>query len=101
MKVDARLTEKDSLMARYAISDSFEHNALTYPALQGTDLKSKAQDATLRWTRVVNTNIVNEAQFSWYDSPFVFGTVLGGQNINGMAGIQGFSDPVVTPDARA
>lgn len=97
MKIDARLTSKDSLMARYAISDSFEHNALTYPALNGTDLKSKAQDGTMRWTRVASANIVNEAQLAWYDSPFIFGTVLGGQNINAMAGIQGFSDPVATP----
>lgn len=97
MKVDARLTNKDSLMARYSISDSFEHNALNYPALQGTDLKSKAQDATMRWTRVIGANFVNEAQVSWYDSPFVFGTVLGGQDINGQAGIQGFSNPIVTP----
>jgi hypothetical protein len=98
LKLDVRVTDKDSLMARYSIADSFEHNALNYPALNGTDLKSKAQDATIRWTRVASANIVNEAQFSWYDSPFVFGTVLGGQNINGMAGIQGFSDPVVTPE---
>ncbi len=97
LKVDARPTDKDSLMARYSISDSFEHNALNYPALNGTDLKSKAQDATLRWTRVVSPNIVNEAQLSWYDSPFIFGTVLGGQNINGMAGIVGFSNPIITP----
>jgi hypothetical protein len=97
MKVDARLTNADSLLARYSISDNYEYNALDYPALEGTALKSKAQDATMRWTRVISPSLVNAAQIAWYDSPFIFGTVLPGQNINGQAGIQGFSDPVSVP----
>jgi hypothetical protein len=97
MKVDARLTNADSLLARYSISDNYEFNALDYPALGGTALKSKAQDATMRWTRVISPSLVNAAQIAWYDSPFVFGTVLPGQNINGEAGIQGFSDTVSVP----
>ena len=55
MKVDARLTNADSLLARYSISDSYEYNALAYPALKGTELKSKAQNATMRWTRVIKS----------------------------------------------
>ncbi|MDQ6663372.1 MAG: carboxypeptidase-like regulatory domain-containing protein [Acidobacteriota bacterium] len=97
MKVDARITERDSLLARYSISDSNESNALNYPALGGTELKSKAQDATMRWTHIFGPNVLNAAQVSWYDSPFVFGTVLTGQNINDQAGIQGFDNPIVTP----
>ena len=97
MKVDTRVTDKDSVMARYSISDSHETNALNYPALGGTDLKSKAQDATLRWTHIFGPSLLNVAQVSWYDSPFVFGTVLPGQNINAQAGIQGFENTVITP----
>ncbi len=97
MKVDARLTDKDSFLARYSISDSVETNALNYPALGGTALKSKAQDATMRWTHIFGPNLLNVAQIAWYDSPFIFGTVLPGQNINAQAGIQGFDNTVVTP----
>jgi hypothetical protein len=97
MKVDARITDKDSLMARYSISDSSETNALTYPSLGGTNLKSKAQDATMRWTHIFGPTLLNVAQVSWYDSPFIFGTVLPGQNINAAAGIQGFSNSTITP----
>jgi hypothetical protein len=52
MKMDAHITDNDTVTARYSISDSHETNALNYPALGGTDLQSKAQDATLRWTHI-------------------------------------------------
>ena len=97
MKVDARLTNNDSLMVRYSISESTEYNALNYPSLGGTNLQSKATDYTARLTHIFGPNLLNVMQASLYDSPFIFGTVLPGQNINAEAGIQGFINPVVVP----
>lgn len=97
VRLDIQPTQRDSIMTRYSISDNNEFDPNPYPALQGTSLHSKAQDVTLRWTHLFTPKLLNVAQASYYDSPFVFGTVLPGVNIDALAGIQGFSNPVITP----
>jgi hypothetical protein len=97
VRLDINATERDSMMARYSIADNNEFDPNPYPALQGTDLHSKAQDVTLRWTHLFTPKLLNVAQASYYDSPFVFGTVLPGVDVDAAAGIQGFSNPVITP----
>ncbi|HWF45837.1 MAG TPA: TonB-dependent receptor [Bryobacteraceae bacterium] len=98
VRLDIHATEKDSIMARYSISDNNEFDPSPYPAMQGSSLHSKAQDVTLRWTHLFTPKLLNVAQASYYDSPFVFGTILAGVNIDGLAGIQGFSNPIITPE---
>jgi hypothetical protein len=96
LRLDFHATDKDFLMARYSIANSTEFNPNPYPALQGTELHSSAQDTTLRWTHIFNPKLLNVGQASYYNSPFLFGVVLPGFN-EAAAGIQGFSDPTITP----
>lgn len=98
MRVDAHLTGNDVLMARYSVSSNYEFSPNPFPDLKGSDLHSKAQDETLRWTHVFGPRLINVFQASYYDSPFIFGAIGPGVDVNGMAGIKGFSDPVVTPE---
>jgi Carboxypeptidase regulatory-like domain len=98
MRVDWRLTMNDSFMARYSVSSSTELNPNPFPALGSTDLHSKAEDSTARWTHIFGPRLLNVAQAAYYDSPFIFGVVLPNQCINAKAGIQGFDNPVIVPD---
>ena len=93
-----RLNDRNMLMARYSVSSSYESSPNPFPAVPATDLHSKAQDYTVRWTKILSPTIQNVAQAALYDSPFIFGAVGPGVNINGMAGIQGFEDPTVVPE---
>ena len=96
-RVDARINDRNMLMARYSVSSNYESSPNPFPALPATDLHSKAQDYTVRWTKIISPTIQNVAQAALYDSPFIFGAVGPGVNVNGMAGIQGFDDPTVVP----
>jgi hypothetical protein len=84
-------------MARYSISDNREFNPNPFPSLQGTDLHSQAQNTTLRWTHIYTPKLLNVAQASYYNSPFLFGPVLPGFDLLTQAGVQGFNDPPITP----
>lgn len=97
IRIDAHVSEKDVLMGRYSMSDSSEFNPNPFPALKGTDLHSRAQDTTVRWTHIFSPSLLNTAQVAYYDSPFLFGEVLPGFDLQAQAGVLGFSDPVVTP----
>jgi hypothetical protein len=97
IRVDAHISTKNLLMGRYSISDSSEFNPNPFPALKGTDLHSRAQDTTVRWTHIFSPTLLNNAQVAYYDSPFLFGEVLPGFDLQAQAGIAGFSDPVITP----
>jgi hypothetical protein len=97
-RVDARINDRNMLMARYSVSSSYESSPNPFPALPATDLHSKAQDYTVRWTKIISPTIQNVAQAALYDSPFIFGAVGPGVNVNGMAGIQGFDNPTVVPE---
>jgi len=98
LRMDAHTTENDVLTARYSVSSNYEFSPNPFPALKGSDLHSKAQDWTMRWTHVIRPRVQNVAQASFYDSPFIFGAIGPGVDVNGMAGIKGFSDPLVTPE---
>jgi hypothetical protein len=95
-RIDAHATDKDLIMLRYSIANSDEFNPNPFPALKGTDLHSSAQDTTARWTHIFGPRLLNVAQASYYNSPFLFGVVLPGFDETA-AGILGFSDPVITP----
>jgi Carboxypeptidase regulatory-like domain len=90
IKGTALITAKDTLMGRFSVSKNTEHDDLQMPALLGTDLTSQAHDGTAQWTHVFGPRLLNVAQVSYYTSPFLFGTVLQGVNVNEEAGIQGF-----------
>jgi hypothetical protein len=97
IRIDAHINTKNLLMGRYSMSDSTEFNPNPYPALKGTDLHSRAQDTTVRWTHIFGPRLLNVAQLAYYDSPFLFGVVLPGFDLQSQAGVLGFSDPVITP----
>lgn len=97
IRADAHISDKNLLMGRYSMSDSAEFNPNPFPSLKGTDLHSRAQDTTARWTHIFGPSLLNVAQVSYYDSPFLFGEVLPGFDLKSQAGILGFDDPIVTP----
>jgi hypothetical protein len=97
IRIDANISAGDLLMARYSISDNREFNPNPFPSLQGTDLHSQAQDTTLRWTHIFTPKLLNVAQVSYYNSPFLFGPVLAGFDLQAQAGVSGFEDPLITP----
>ena len=97
LRIDANLTDKDTFMAHYSVSSNLEINPNPFPAVPATNLHSKAQDWTARWIHIFTPAVLNSLQASFYDSPFIFSAVGPGVNVNGMAGIQGFSDPTVVP----
>ena len=97
IRMDAHLRVSDMLMGRYSMSDNTEFNPNPYPALKGTDLHSRAQDTTVRWTHIFSPTLLNNAQVAYYDSPFLFGVVLPGFDLLTDAGVAGFEDPVLTP----
>lgn len=97
IRIDANLRAGDLLMARYSISDNREFNPNPFPSLNGTDLHSQAQNTTLRWTHLFTPKLLNVAQASYYNSPFLFGPVLAGFDLQSQAGVLGFNDPLITP----
>lgn len=96
LRFDVHATSKDFIMARYSIANNTEFNPNPYPALRGTDLHSSAQDSTASWTHVFGPTLLNAAQVSYYNSPFLFGVVLPGFDL-AQVGVLGFEDPVITP----
>ncbi|MFL6450520.1 MAG: carboxypeptidase regulatory-like domain-containing protein [Bryobacteraceae bacterium] len=97
IRIDANLRTSDLLMARYSIADNREFNPNPFPALNGTDLHSQAQNTTVRWTHMFGPKLLNVAQGSYYNSPFLFGPVLAGFDLQSQAGVLGFNDPLITP----
>lgn len=97
LRMDANLTNKDTFMASYSVSSNTEINPNPFPAVPSTNLHSKAQDWTARWTHIFGPTLLNVVQAANYDSPFIFSAVGPGVDVNGMAGIQGFSDTSVVP----
>lgn len=97
-RLDAHLNDSNVLMARYSISSNYEFSPTPFPSQKGSNLHSKAQDETVRWTHVFSQALLNVVQAANYDSPFLFGTVGPGFNVNGLAGIQGFDNPIVVPE---
>jgi hypothetical protein len=92
LKIDQQLRSTDQLVGRYSIADNRETDPNPYPAMGSFPLRSRAQNAQIRWTHVFNSKWLNEAQVSYYRSLIDFDTSLAGQNINDQAGIQGFDD---------
>jgi hypothetical protein len=92
IKIDQQYRTADHLMGRYSIADNREKDPNPYPAMGSFPLRSRAQNAQIRWTHVFNAKWINEAQVSYYRSLINFNTSLAGQNINSEAGIQGFDD---------
>ena len=97
VRIDAPINPGNVLMGRYSMSDNTEFNPNPFPALKGTELHSRAQDATVRWTHIFGPRLLNVAQAAYYDSPFLFGVVLPGFDLQSQAGVLGFEDPVITP----
>ena len=97
VRIDAMPRTSDLLMARHSISDSRESNPNPFPALGSTDLHSQAQNTTLRYTHIFTPKLLNVAQASYYNSPFLFGPVLPGFDLQSQAGVLGFEDPIITP----
>ncbi|HKD06781.1 MAG TPA: carboxypeptidase-like regulatory domain-containing protein [Bryobacteraceae bacterium] len=96
IRIDGHATEKDAFMARYSIANNNEFNPNPFPALQGTTLHSSAQDTALMWTHMFGPSLLNVAQVSYYNSPFLFGVVLPGFDL-AQVGVLGFEDPALTP----
>jgi hypothetical protein len=92
LKIDQQVRSADHLTGRYSIADNREKDPNPYPAMGSFPLRSRAQNAQIRWTHVFNAKWINEAQVSYYRSLINFNTSLAGQNINAEAGIQGFDD---------
>jgi hypothetical protein len=92
LKIDQQYRTSDHIMGRYSIADNREKDPNPYPAMGSFPLRSRAQNAQIRWTHVFNAKWINEAQVSYYRSLINFNTSLAGQNINSEAGIQGFDD---------
>jgi outer membrane receptor protein involved in Fe transport len=92
LKIDQQYRTADHIMGRYSIADNREKDPNPYPAMGSFPLRSRAQNAQIRWTHVFNAKWINEAQVSYYRSLINFNTSLAGQNINAEAGIQGFDD---------
>ncbi|MDQ2950138.1 MAG: TonB-dependent receptor [Acidobacteriota bacterium] len=97
IKIDSKLTEKDSLMGRYSIQDNQEGDPNQYPALSIQDLHSRAQNVALTWTRILNPKWLNELRLGYYRDYFLFGAVLPGTNFDQMAGITGYEQTQLTP----
>ena len=97
IKTDVKITEKDSLMVRYSIQDNLERDPNQYPALGIQDLHSRAQNATLTWTRIIGPKWLNEVRYGYYRDYFLFGAVLPGTNFLQMAGITGYEQTQISP----
>ena len=91
-RYDQQLTGKDHLMVRYSIADNNESDPNPFPAIGQFSLHSRGQSAVLNLTHIFNPRWLNDARFAYYRSYFLFGPALGGTDIDGQAGIQGFED---------
>jgi hypothetical protein len=98
-RVDARINDHcNMLMARYSVSSSYESSPNPFPRCRRPICTAKRRTTLVRWTKIISPTIQNVAQAALYDSPFIFGAVGPGVNVNGMAGIQGFDNPTVVPE---
>ncbi len=97
IRIDANPSATNLLMARYSIADNSESNPNPFPTLGSTALHSQAQNTTLRYTHIFNPKLLNVAQVSYYKSPFLFGAVLPGFDLQQNAGVLGFEDPTIVP----
>jgi hypothetical protein len=91
IKIDHQFNDTNHLMARYSIANNVESDPDPYPALGAFPLQSRAQDAVASYTRIFSPRLVNEARVSYYRSYFNFGGIMQGTDVNGSAGVQGFS----------
>jgi hypothetical protein len=91
IRIDQRITAKDSFMARYSISDNHEKDPNAFPLMLGFPLRSRGQDLLMRETHTFSPKWMNEAQFSYYRSFFRFTSSFEGTDIDTAAGITGFA----------
>jgi len=67
IRFDQVLSSKDSFMARYSITDANGNSAYHVPAFTLNTL-GRIQGLALKWTRVINSNLVNTLSFSFQRS---------------------------------
>lgn len=97
LKIDAALTSKDHLLARYSIADNEETDPNQFPALKFQSLGSRAQNLAFSETHTFGSHWLNEARASYYRDYFLFSPILAGTNYTQEAGITGFEETEQSP----
>jgi hypothetical protein len=91
IRVDQKIFSRDRLVGRYSISDNRERDPNAFPLMGFFPLKSRGQDLMLRETHIFNAKWINEAQFSYYRSFFLFTSSAQGTDVATAAGITGLA----------
>ena len=91
IRIDQKIFSNDSLVGRYSISDNRESDPNAFPLMGFFPLKSRGQDLMLRETHIFSPKWINEAQFSYYRSFFLFTSSAQGTDVATAAGIAGLS----------
>ena len=91
IRIDQKIFSNDNLVGRYSISDNRESDPNAFPLMGFFPLKSRGQDLMLRETHIFSPKWINEAQFSYYRSFFLFTSSAQGTDVATAAGITGLS----------
>ena len=91
IRIDHEIGGKDRLMGRYTIGDNDESDPNPYPAIGSFPLHSRGQNAVIAETHIFTPRLLNEVRISYYRSYFLFAGARQGEDINGQAGVKGFS----------
>ena len=70
IRIDHRFSQQDSGYARYNIDDGVSTSALNALA-QGITVRSRVQNFVLEETHIVNSHVINEAQFGFNRNTFI------------------------------
>jgi hypothetical protein len=97
LKIDAALTSKDHLLARYSIANNQETDPNQFPTLKTQSLESRAQNLAFSETHTFGTRWLNELRAGYYRDYFLFSQILPGTNYTSDAGITGFQETEKSP----
>ncbi len=92
VRVDQRLSSKDTIFGRYQYQDqTLPQVGLFSTTILSGDVNNSAnaQGVVIGWTRVFGTTLVNDARFGWTRLNWITAPANGSQNINQAVGIGG------------
>ncbi|MDW5266241.1 MULTISPECIES: TonB-dependent receptor [Acidobacteriaceae] len=96
-RIDFRVSEKDSLLARYAYYQNFTNNGnLGYGPLYYRNDTLQNYDAMISETHIFSPSLINDLRFAILRSDFPFQAVTANQNYASKIGLPGVG-PIVAP----
>src|SRR5215813_10305087 len=92
VKVNPKVSARDTLTSRYSFANNTESDPAAYPALGFYPLRSRSQNVGLSHVRVISPHMTSELAFNYYRTFFYFlnASEFNGVDVIAKAGMRGF-----------